>query len=348
MEAVIGQLKRLPFLSILFLLLVTVLALYNMNHIMAWLSSLGYNTFLFLSYVLAGLGAIVVVYLVFFLFFKYRLNQRHMKYQYYTNISERHGLIILDDRTVLHKNGSLLVQGRRWRKPKQVATVEPGRVAGGIAAPGTPGRQPPAGAQVLMPEVAAPGPGGAAGPVAGFCCWPHFPRKCGLFYALAGPGAGGGCPGRPGNSPPGQGWGLLALSGMGAGAAREAAARLVAQFRPHFLISLGFGGALSPELPPGDLVLGESFCRFDPATRVLDPIPRLAAPRPWPELLGVAGRRRVGRLFRQSHHHPLDHSQGRTGWAAEIADVTRCWTWRAPRWPKWPGPQGCLAWASGP
>lgn len=125
MEAVIGQLKRLPFLSLLFLLLVTVLALYNMNYIMAWLSSLGYNTFIFLSYVLAGLGAIVVIYLVFFLFFKYRLNQRHMKYQYYTNISERHGLIILDDRTVLHKNGSLLVQGRRWRKPKQVATVEP-------------------------------------------------------------------------------------------------------------------------------------------------------------------------------------------------------------------------------
>ncbi len=123
MEAVIVQLKRLPYLAILFLLLVTVLALYNMNHIMAWLSSLGYNAFIFLSYVLAGLGLIVVIYLMFFLFFKYRLNQRHLKYQYYTNISERHGLIILDDRTVLHKNGSLLVQGRRGRRPKQVATV---------------------------------------------------------------------------------------------------------------------------------------------------------------------------------------------------------------------------------
>jgi hypothetical protein len=124
MGAVIGEIKRLPYLSLLFLLLVTLLALYNLNHIMAWLSSLGYNTFLFLSYVLAGLGVIVVIYLAFFLFFKYRLNQRHMKYQYYTNISERHGLIILDDRTVLHKNGSLLVQGRRWRRPKQVATVD--------------------------------------------------------------------------------------------------------------------------------------------------------------------------------------------------------------------------------
>ena len=86
--------------------------------------------------------------------------------------------------------------------------------------------------------------------------------------------------------PTGQGWGLLALSGLGAGAAREAAARLVAQFRPHFLVSLGFGGAVGPDLPPGALVLGEFFYKFDPATRVLDSIPRLAAPRPWPELLG--------------------------------------------------------------
>ncbi len=125
LEAVIRQIRRLPYLSILFLLLVTIFALYNLNHIMAWLGSLGYNTFVFLSYVLAGLGVIVVVYMVFFLLFKYRLNHKHLKYQYYTDISERHGLIILDDRTVLYKDGNLLVQGRRWRGPRQVGTVTP-------------------------------------------------------------------------------------------------------------------------------------------------------------------------------------------------------------------------------
>ncbi len=124
MEAVISQLRRLPYLSILFLLLVTIFALYNMNYIMGWLGSLGYNTFRFLSYILAGLGVIVTIYMLFFLFFKYRLNHKQMKYQYYSDISDKHGLIILDNRTVLHKNGSLLVQGRRWRRPKQVGTVE--------------------------------------------------------------------------------------------------------------------------------------------------------------------------------------------------------------------------------
>jgi hypothetical protein len=120
MDALISQIKRLPYLSILFLLLVTIFALYNLDHIMAWLRDLGYDTFRFLSYVLAGLGVIVVIYMLFFLFFKYRLNHKHMKYQYYSDISSKHGLIILDDSTVLHKNGNLLVQGRRWRGPKQV------------------------------------------------------------------------------------------------------------------------------------------------------------------------------------------------------------------------------------
>ena len=69
---------------------------------------------------LAGLGVIVVIYMMFFLFFKYRLNHKHMRYQYYSDISAKHGLIILDDQTVLHKNGNLLVKGRRWRGPKQV------------------------------------------------------------------------------------------------------------------------------------------------------------------------------------------------------------------------------------
>ena len=119
LDAVVRQVRRLPLLAILFLLLVTLFALYNMHHIMAWLSSLGYNTFLFLSYLVAGLGIVVVVYMIFFLFFKYRLNQKQMKYQYYSQISERHGLIILDDRTVIHKSGNLLIQGKRWGRARQ-------------------------------------------------------------------------------------------------------------------------------------------------------------------------------------------------------------------------------------
>ena len=82
--------------------------------------------------------------------------------------------------------------------------------------------------------------------------------------------------------------GLLALSGMGQAAAREAAARLTAQFHPDLLVSLGFGGALNPGLHPGDLVMGESFSKYDPETQVFAPVtPAPAPPRPLPELGGI-------------------------------------------------------------
>jgi len=124
--AIVNQMRRLPYLALLFLLIVMILGLYNMNHIMAWVSSLGQQTFTFLSYALAVLGALVALYMAFFLFFKYRLNKKHMQYQYYTDISNKYGLIILDDQTVLHKNGDLLIQGpRRFRRAKQVGKAEP-------------------------------------------------------------------------------------------------------------------------------------------------------------------------------------------------------------------------------
>jgi hypothetical protein len=125
-SAVLGQMKRLPYLALLFLLLVTILGLYNLDQIMQWVSSLGQQTFTFLSYALAVFGVLVALYMAFFLFFKYRLNKKHMQYQYYNDISNKYGLIILEDQTVLHKNGDLLIQGsRRFRRAKQVGKLSP-------------------------------------------------------------------------------------------------------------------------------------------------------------------------------------------------------------------------------
>ena len=97
-----------------------------MDYIMQWVSSLGQQTFTFLSYALGVFGILVALYMAFFLFFKYRLNKKHMQYQYYSDISNKYGLIILEDKTVLHKNGDLLIQGsRRFRRAKQVGKLPP-------------------------------------------------------------------------------------------------------------------------------------------------------------------------------------------------------------------------------
>jgi adenosylhomocysteine nucleosidase len=77
---------------------------------------------------------------------------------------------------------------------------------------------------------------------------------------------------------------VVALSGMGEAAARRAGESLVDRYRPEFLISVGFGGALTPGLAAGDLVLGETFWRYRPDTGALQPGPRPACPRPLPRL----------------------------------------------------------------
>ncbi|MCK9377235.1 MAG: hypothetical protein M0P73_13935 [Syntrophobacterales bacterium] len=75
---------------------------------------------------------------------------------------------------------------------------------------------------------------------------------------------------------------VAALSGMGRAAVRRAGETLVAGLRPALLVSVGFGGALTPELAPGDLILGETFWDYDPDTRELAARPAPPPPEPLP------------------------------------------------------------------
>jgi adenosylhomocysteine nucleosidase len=71
------------------------------------------------------------------------------------------------------------------------------------------------------------------------------------------------------------GQGVLVLSGVGQDAASRAATFLIEQYQPVIIISLGFGGAVTPELPPGALVVGETLWRYEPESGALE---ELAAP----------------------------------------------------------------------
>ena len=106
---------------------------------------------------------------------------------------------------------------------------------------------------------------------------------------------------------------VVALSGMGAAAARRAGETLVDRCRPELLVSVGFGGALTPGLAAGDLVLGETFWHYSPDTRELKAGPAAgcspapAAPLCRPEAGGAH------RGHRQSGHHQPHHPQGTSG-----------------------------------
>lgn len=75
-----------------------------------------------------------------------------------------------------------------------------------------------------------------------------------------------------------RGKGVAVLTGMGEDAARRAAAWVLERYQPQVVISLGFGGAVTPELPPRAMVLGESFWLYEPEAQALQ---ELAVP-PFP------------------------------------------------------------------
>ena len=74
---------------------------------------------------------------------------------------------------------------------------------------------------------------------------------------------------------------VAVISGIGEDAAARAAAFSLQHYQPQRLISLGFGGGLTPGLPAGALVLGETFWRYEPDTGALQEL----APPPSPVAL---------------------------------------------------------------
>ncbi len=56
------------------------------------------------------------------------------------------------------------------------------------------------------------------------------------------------------------------VSGMGPGAADKAARCLAGEHHVNGLLSVGFGGALTPEIPPGALILSQECWTYDPET----------------------------------------------------------------------------------
>jgi adenosylhomocysteine nucleosidase len=72
--------------------------------------------------------------------------------------------------------------------------------------------------------------------------------------------------------------GVTVVSGMGEDAAARSVAWVFERYQPQGLISLGFGGAVTPELTPGAVVLGETYWRYDPDTQTLEELPAPAWP----------------------------------------------------------------------
>lgn len=74
--------------------------------------------------------------------------------------------------------------------------------------------------------------------------------------------------------------GVAVVSGMGEDAAVRSAAWVLERYNPEVFIGIGFGGAVTPELPAGTLVLGQFFWKYEPEGQELQELTVPPLP-PW-------------------------------------------------------------------
>ena len=113
LENMVAWLQRLPFLALLLLLAFGALLFYKLDGILSFLTGVGEQSVRFLLIAFVVLVALASVFGLILILLNYQLRKRSMEYQYKSEVAERYGLIILEDNTVLSRDGRLLLDGRK-------------------------------------------------------------------------------------------------------------------------------------------------------------------------------------------------------------------------------------------
>jgi hypothetical protein len=115
LNRVVSWVQKLPFLALLLLLSVGAVLFYKLDVILSFVGSVGEQTIKVLLYSAIGLVGLVSVFLLILIVLNFQLRKKSMDYQYRSEVAERFGLIILDDKTVLNSEGKLLINGKKGK-----------------------------------------------------------------------------------------------------------------------------------------------------------------------------------------------------------------------------------------
>lgn len=115
LQRVVSWVQKLPFLALLLLLTVAVALFYKLDAILAFVGAVGEKSVKIILFSAIGLVAVLSVFLLILIVLNFQLRKKSMDYQYRSEVAERFGLIILDDMTVLNREGKLLVAGKKGK-----------------------------------------------------------------------------------------------------------------------------------------------------------------------------------------------------------------------------------------
>jgi len=125
--AAVNWLQKLPYLGLLVVLAAGIGLVYNLDVVLDIAGRVGEQTIQLLLMAGGAILGLAAFFALVYLFLNYKLRKRSMEYQYKSEVAERYGLVILEDNTVINRDGKLLVRGRKWKDavPLLEARTEP-------------------------------------------------------------------------------------------------------------------------------------------------------------------------------------------------------------------------------
>lgn len=126
LHAIVTWVQRLPFLALLLLLIVAAGFFYKLDAILTFVGQVGEKSvkiFLVFGAVLVVLAAVFALVLIVL---NFQLRKRSMAYQYKSEVAERFGLIILEDNSVINREGQLLISGKNGKDHVPLLPAKPG------------------------------------------------------------------------------------------------------------------------------------------------------------------------------------------------------------------------------
>jgi hypothetical protein len=106
----LAQIKSVPFLPVLFALVACSVFFYKLDSIFQFIFSAGERM---VTYILIACGVLLAAGLIFgfaWIISNYKLSKKHMEheYRYRNDVMEKLGFLIMEDKTVIDKNGKLI------------------------------------------------------------------------------------------------------------------------------------------------------------------------------------------------------------------------------------------------
>jgi hypothetical protein len=112
LEAFFQVVHRLPFLFSLLLLIAATAVAYKLDDIVIYAAQAGATTAKYLFITLIGVMAVVALGLGIWMILSYRLRQKSLasEHQYRMQLMDQFGMVLLDDGTMLNKDGNVIYQ----------------------------------------------------------------------------------------------------------------------------------------------------------------------------------------------------------------------------------------------